>query len=112
MTTMDPNDENLSEPFSEDPSQPHPAPVMDVVPPPAAVAKTEANPKHPAEGHQLDSKAMLEPTRAAKTPAAAASAPAQTAQPPGNGVAAAIVATVIVVLGLAGLAVFAYLKSQ
>lgn len=102
---MDPNDENLSEPFSEDTSQPHPAPVMDVVPPPTSAsastpAKAEADPIHLSE-HKPEAKHTASTQQPKPGPS----------KQPNNSVTAAIFATVVIVLGLAGLAVFAYLKS-
>jgi len=82
------------EPKAETP-KPAVAPVMDVVPPPAADKPQPAAPN---------------PTPA---PAAKPAKPAKPVTPkqPSNGVGMAITATVIIVLGLAALAVYAYLKT-
>ncbi len=92
---MDPNDEALSEPFIEEPIPPlRPAPVMDIVPPPPS----------PASDHKAaDAKQPTKQSPAKKS---------ESLKQPRTGVTTAITATVIIVLSLAGLAVFAYLKSQ
>jgi uncharacterized protein HemX len=77
--------------------QPTPKPpVMDVVPPPVATELPRTGDPKPQPPAQP--KAAPEPPKPPKQP--------------GNGVTAAIVATVIIVLGLALLAVYAYLKQK
>lgn len=90
-------DKPVSEPK---PAAPIPTPVMDVVPPPATPAADKA-PAEPA------------PTNAAPTAPAPAVKLAKPVTPkqPSDGVGMAIAATVIIVLGLAILAVIAYLKT-
>ena len=90
-------DKPVSEPK---PAAPIPTPVMDVVPPPAASAADNA----PAEAEPAKA-APIAPTPAAKPPKPVV--PKQ----PSDGVGMAIAGTVIIVLGLAILAVIAYLKT-
>jgi outer membrane biosynthesis protein TonB len=78
---------------------PKPAPVMDVVPPPAAA------PQPDNVEPQVD---KPEPKAAAKPPAPKPVTPKR----PSTGMTPAIIATVIIVLGLAALAVYAYLKTS
>ena len=79
------------------PAAPTPNPVMDVVAPPVAPAPPQDSPPTPP-------KAETKPVAATKT---------NKPKPPAKqGVTAAIVATVIIVLGLAALAVVAYIKQK
>ena len=82
------------------PPQPAAAPPQDVQPPTEAPV---------AEPPQLEEKAQ--PEAAPKKEQAKPAAPIKPKQP-GNGVGAAIAATVIIVLGLAALATYAYLKTR
>lgn len=97
---MDPDDEALREPPMQE-VPPRSAPVMDVVPPPPASAPSDGEADTAATSAKAET-AGPKPTQSG-LPAAPSKA--------GNGVTAAIIATVIIVLGLAALAVFAYLQS-
>ena len=87
-----------------------PTPVMDVVPPPATEPVAVAPPE------EVQSKATETATDLNPTPAETAKQPAlpkpTPAKPQNKGVTAAIIATVVIVLGLAVLAVVAYLKQK
>ncbi|HEX7633346.1 MAG TPA: hypothetical protein VF401_03400 [Candidatus Saccharimonadales bacterium] len=76
-----------------------PSPVMDVVAPPPA--------SPPAEPSASPAVAPVEPKKQAKP----APAPTKPPRQPSNGVGMAIFATVVIVLGLAALATYAYLQT-
>lgn len=83
----------------------------DIKPPPSAEplhVPTEQPPTRP-------STASAAPAATAAKPAVLKAQPAKVEKPPrqsGNGVGAAIFATVVIILGLAGLAVLAYIKTK
>jgi len=78
---------------------------MDVVaPPPRSVDEPAPAPASPTDHHPHPAHAPAEPAHQ--------KAPSQPKPPRANGVTAAISATVIIVLGLAALAVYAYLKQK
>jgi uncharacterized protein HemX len=83
-----------------------PAPVMDVRRP-APSQETMATPPPQTDQPETHSPPVPAPKPAAKKPPAAKAKPATN-----SSVTAAIAATVIIVLGLAGLAVYAYLKQN
>ncbi|MGC1177378.1 MAG: hypothetical protein WA843_04885 [Candidatus Saccharimonadales bacterium] len=92
----------------EPPKAPAPAPVMDVVPPPIEKPADQAN-SSPVPDTPVKQKDAKHAAKAAKK--AAAKQPTLPKQP-GHGVGLAIFATVIIILGLAALATYAYLKTN
>ena len=99
---MDVKPEPVAAPVTEAP-QPKPTPVMDVVPPPAPAPE----PAGAANIPDVPSSIIPEPP---KKDAKAPIKPGAAIQP-GNGVTLAIIATVIIVLALSALAVYAYTKT-
>jgi len=104
----------------EQPKPEYKQPIADMVKPPAP-AHTEASKDGPKEApKQADEPDKLIEDHKPSKAQAKAQAKAQKAAEPkpvkqanhSNGVGAAIAATVVVVLGLAGLAVYAYLQSK
>jgi hypothetical protein len=90
-------------------------PAMDVVAPAQAAAKPEAVAVKPAPPEDaLDPKEKEPLAKTDKDKAAAKSKVEKPKAPkkPGNGVGMAIVATVIIVFGLAAMATYAYIKTQ
>jgi hypothetical protein len=105
-------EEPTAPPPSGAPNPAAPAPVMDVVPPrPKAepAVGTSPEPMAIAPPEEVDPKAK---PAAQPTDQKAAPKPPKPPKQPGNGVTVAIVATVIIVFGLALLAVYAYLKQN
>ena len=102
------------EPQAESPVEmpPNPAPINDVLPPaPAANPELEQMATPPADPYppaDLPTETPPEIPPAPTKPAAVNKPP----KPKRSGTAAAIVATVIIVIALAGLAVYAYLKQK
>jgi hypothetical protein len=102
------------EPQAESPVEvsPNPAPINDVLPPaPTTSPEPEPMATPPAE---LDPPANL-PTETPPENPPASTKPAAVNKPPKpkrSGTTAAIVSTVIIVIALAGLAVYAYLKQK
>lgn len=95
------------QPVAAPPSTPSPAPltpIMDVKAPPAVVPEPGVPPTAPAPA------ASTSPAKQPDEPATPAQAP--TKKPAAKGVTTAIIATVIIVLGLAALAVYAYTKTK
>jgi hypothetical protein len=85
-----------------------PGPVMDVVPPrPKAEPAAGASPEPMAVAPPEEANSKVQPARQKAAPK-----PPKPPKQPGSGVTVAIVATVIIVLGLALLAVYAYLKQK
>jgi hypothetical protein len=74
------------------------APVMDVAPPPASPAPIEELPSEPQNQPDQQANKPSKPPKAGRS------------DEPKSGVALAIVATVIIVLGLAAMATYAYMK--
>jgi hypothetical protein len=92
---------------------PPPAPVMDVVPPPALDKSETAAPSDSAvsqDDKPVDPKANDNEKADDKGPAKPTTP--KPPKQPGNGVGLAIVATVVIVLSLAVLATYAYIKTQ
>jgi len=103
LASMDVKPEPVAAPVTEAP-QPKPAPVMDVVPPPATPA---LEPVGAANVPDMPSSIVPDPSKKdAKAPAKPGAA-----KQPGNGVTIAIISTVIIVLALSALAVYAYTKT-
>ncbi len=82
-----------------------PTPVMDVVPP-------ENAPNHLATPPPEEPDSRSELKGADNVPKKPESLKPASAKQPGSGIAAAIVGTVIIVLSLAALATYAYLKTR
>lgn len=94
------------------PANPKPAsPVMDVRPPQAAHTETTTADVHEEPKPAADGAHEAEKTPETKTPKPA-KAPKPPKPPRTPGVGMAITATVVIVLGLAVLAVYAYLQSN
>lgn len=96
--------------------KPSPAPVVDVTPPPAVTA-VPVNAAHSAAPAQHSDAHPPKAGSEAKQPEAAVRPPtvnmsvSKTPKPAGNNTGKAIAATVIIVISLAILAVYAYLQS-
>ena len=123
-----------TEPKSDDTPQPAPAPatVMDVVPPPppappvnqapspsadSAPSDDDSKPHEPpaVDSDHDDSKTAEDKPKTKLDEAALASvtpSKPQAPKKPSSGVGLAVFGTVVIVLGLAGLAVYAYLKTR
>jgi hypothetical protein len=98
---------SMEEPVAVEPVKPAPpsapAPIMDIkVPPPAHPAAPATSSRTTPTGNKS---VYADPT-------AAAAAKAAPKKPPAKGVNAAIFATVVIILGLAALAVYAYTKTK
>jgi hypothetical protein len=89
-------------------SEPPVKPVMDVRPPQPETAANSA--VHEAPPEPDDSEPEAKAAKAEKPPKP--TKVVKPKQPRGNGVTAAIFASVVIILGLAALAVYAYLKSN
>ena len=102
--TITPMDNQMhNEPITED-HKPVPVPVMDIKPPVAA-DKPHSLPDDPAMSHSLESISDSHHSKKADQPARAVD------KQPSNGTGGAIFATVIIVIVLAALATYAYLKT-
>lgn len=100
LASMDVKPEPAATPVTEV-SQPKPTPVMDVVAPPPAA--------EPAGAASISTNPSPIVNQPAKKPGPEPKKP--TTKAPGSGTTAAIVATVIIVLVLSILAVYAYIKT-
>jgi len=100
------DDELQIEPKPEEP-KPMSTPVMDIMPPP--IAATEGRPYNTPLDQVSEMSADDQPADPANARTSVPK-PAATKQP-GSGVGLAITATVLIVLGLAVLATYAYLKT-
>jgi len=99
------------------PEAPKPAhgPVMDVVAPPPAATAGEDKPHQPPQEDKPHATTDEQPATQSDPDKPVAPPEPQkpvTPKPPHTGVGLAITATVIIVLGLAALAVYAYLKTK